>query len=223
MADTFERFGDWLGLPVPPYEIAAIIVLLLYAVQSEIRFGAKARKMIGNASDRGSTIALSLASIVPVVGLVWVVQATVADPKITRPLWFLKYFLWPAQLPEISIVAWTGVWLGMIGLVIRLWSVLTLRNRYTRTLFVQEGHTVEQRGPYRFVRHPGYLGSLLCLNGIALASCSAIVWAASIVATLLAYAYRIRVEDKMLVDAFGQEYEAYRRRVGALIPFARPS
>jgi protein-S-isoprenylcysteine O-methyltransferase len=84
---------------------------------------------------------------------------------------------------------------------------------------VHDGHTVERGGPYRFVRHPGYLGSLLTLNGIALASGSAPVFLLSLAATAAAYAYRIRVEDAMLVARFGASYEAYRREVGALLPF----
>jgi protein-S-isoprenylcysteine O-methyltransferase Ste14 len=63
------------------------------------------------------------------------------------------------------------------------------------------------------------LGSLLCLNGIALASGNAPVLAASLVTTLAAYAYRIRVEDAMLVDSFGAAYEDYRCQVRALVPF----
>jgi hypothetical protein len=78
------------------------------------------------------------------------------------------------------------------------------------------------RGPYRWVRHRGYLGSLLCLNGVALASGNGVALAASLLATLAAYLYRIRAEDAMLVAAFGATYEVYRREVGALIPFLRP-
>ena len=92
------------------------------------------------------------------------------------------------------------------------------RSGYTRTLLVHQGQTVERSGPYRFVRHPGYLGSLLCLNGIAPASGSALVFVASLAATSAAYAYRVRVEDAMLVAAFGESYESYRREVGDSCP-----
>ena len=74
---------------------------------------------------------------------------------------------------------------------------------------------------HRFVRHPGYLGSLLCLNGIAPASGNTFTLLASIAATFAAYAYRIRVEDAMLVAAFGAPYERYRRETGAILPFFR--
>jgi protein-S-isoprenylcysteine O-methyltransferase Ste14 len=86
-------------------------------------------------------------------------------------------------------------------------------------LLVHDDHRVERTGPYAFVRHPGYVGSLFCLNGLALASGSAAAGAVSIVATFASYAYRIRAEDTMLVATFGREYEDYRRHVAALIPF----
>jgi protein-S-isoprenylcysteine O-methyltransferase len=124
-------------------------------------------------------------------------------------------------LPGLPLTAWTGVAIGVLGLGLRLWAVLTLRERYTRTLLVQSDHTVERGGPYRWVRHPGYLGSLLCLNGIALASGNYVTVIASLFATSVAYTYRIMVEDEMLVASLGADYVAYRREVAALFPRRR--
>ena len=185
-----------------PSGIAATIVLVLYALQAEIRFGAKARSMKGGASDRASTIVLSLASMVPVLGFILAMKGRI-----------------PVTLPGMPAVAWVGVAIGTVGFFLRLWSLLVLRERFTRTLLVQEGHEIERSGPYSFIRHPGYLGSLLCLNGIALASGNTLVLIASIVVTCAAYRYRIRVEDAMLVTAFGEAYESYRRSTGALLPW----
>jgi protein-S-isoprenylcysteine O-methyltransferase len=123
-----------------------------------------------------------------------------------------------APLPGMPGIAWLGVGLGVLGLLLRLWAVLVLRERYTRTLLLHEGHAIERGGPYRYVRHPGYLGSLMCLNGIALASGDAFFFLASVAATYAAYSYRIRVEDAMLVAAFGEPYQRYLRETGALIP-----
>ena len=198
---------------LPPYGIGALVVLLLYAIESEIRFGARARSHVTGAPDRGSTIAVSAASVTTLVGFVLAMKSA-AYPWI--PQWFRD-----ASLPGMPAIAWVGVGVGAAGLLLRGWAVFTLRERYTRTLLVHERHVVERRGPYRWVRHPGYLGSLLCLNGIALASGNAIALAASLAATAAAYAYRIRVEDEMLVRTLGEAYAAYRREVAALIPFAR--
>jgi len=119
------------------------------------------------------------------------------------------------------VIEWVGVVFGACGIALRFWAVLTLRERYTRTLLIQQEHSFERGGPYGWVRHPGYLGSLLVLNGIALASGNWIVLFAALIATLSAYAYRIRVEDKMLVAALGDAYAQYRREVGALVPSLR--
>jgi protein-S-isoprenylcysteine O-methyltransferase Ste14 len=188
-------------LALPSYGIAATSLFVLYAVQAEIRFGAKARAMRGGPSDRFSTMALSLAMLVPSLGFIFAMKG-----------------FFPITLPGMPATAWGGVILGTSGFALRLWSLLLLRERFTRTLLVQPGQQIERSGPYRFIRHPGYLGSLLCLNGIGLASGNTLVVVASILITCAAYCYRICVEDAMLVKAFGESYESYRRSTGALIP-----
>jgi protein-S-isoprenylcysteine O-methyltransferase Ste14 len=74
-------------------------------------------------------------------------------------------------------------------------------------------------GPYRLVRHPIYLGLTLLATGDALAFSS---WPAlgvvlsGIVPTL---AWRARAEERLLSRAFGEGYEAYRRRTRMIIPY----
>ena len=193
-----ERF-----LALPSYGIAATLLFVLYAVQAEIRFGAQARATRGGPSDRFSTMALSLAMLVPLLGFILAMKGR-----------------FPVTLPGMPATAWVGVILGASGFALRLWSLLLLRERFTRTLLVQSGHQIERSGPYRFIRHPGYLGSLLCLNGIGVASGNTFVVVASILATGAAYRYRIHVEDAMLIKAFGEAYESYRRSTGALVPWS---
>jgi len=211
MADLLAKFAT-----LPAYGIAALTVLLLYAVQSEIRFGKRARSSRAGAADRGSTLVLSLAALVPVLGLVLALKKNSPGIAALLPPWFNS-----AALPGMPAIAWTGVAAGACGLTLRLWAVLTLRERYSKTLPIQEKHSVERCGPYRWVRHPGYLGSLLTLNGIALASGNWAVLLASLIATVAAYTYRIRIEDKMLVAALGNSYVEYQRRVRPLLPIAR--
>ena len=203
MSDLIHDFTAAIGA-LPAYGIGALLVLLLYTAQAEVRFGAKARSMAAGASDRGSSFVLSFAAAVPVIGFVLAMKGRL-----------------PLPLPGMPAIAWMGVGIGALGSLLRFWAVLTLRERYTRTLLVHEEHTIERGGPYRFVRHPGYLGSLLCLNGVAMGSGNTLALLASLAATFAAYAYRVRVEDAMLVAAFGAPYETYRREVGALLPSFR--
>jgi len=76
MTQVMQRLSDMLGLGLPPYGMAALTVLLLYGIQAEVRFGAKARSHRAGERDRGSTIFLSLASLVPLLGFVLVMKAT---------------------------------------------------------------------------------------------------------------------------------------------------
>ncbi len=201
---------------LPGYGIAALVVLLAYGIQSEIRFGARARTMRTGSADRKSTFAVSVAAAVPVLGFVLAMKASSPSIAALLPRWFRA-----AVSPGLPMVAWLGVAAGTCGIALRLWAVLTLRERYTRTLLIQRDHSIERGGPYRWVRHPGYLGSLLALNGIALASGNWATLLASLVATGAAYRYRIRVEDEMLVAALGDPYAEYRREVGAVLPSFR--
>ena len=211
MNELISRFTS-----LPPYGLAAIAVLLLYAVQAEVRFGQRARTMRAGPADRRSSLVISVAAAVPVIGFVLAMKADTPSFAAVLPVRFRH-----AELPGLPWIAWAGVALGLLGVGLRLWAVLKLRERYTRTLLVHDEHSVERGGPYRWVRHPGYLGSLLTLNGIALASGNWVTLVVSLAATIAAYRYRIGVEDEMLVAAFGETYAAYRREVGALVPLPR--
>ena len=211
MSDLITPFAS-----LPAYGIGGVVVLLLYALESEVRFGARARTIRTGTADRKSTLAVSLCTAVPLLGFALALKAHSPTLAAWLPRWFRT-----AAMPGLPLIAWIGVVLGVIGLGLRLWAVVTLRDRYTRTLLVHDEHTIERGGPYRWVRHPGYLGSLLCLNGIALASGNWMVFVASLAATSIGYRYRIKVEDEMLVRSLGQPYADYRREVRALLPSVR--
>jgi protein-S-isoprenylcysteine O-methyltransferase Ste14 len=214
IASISELAAPFVALP--GYGLAALVVLLLYGVQSEIRFGKRARAMRAGGTDRKSTLAVTVCAAVSVLGFALGIKANSSIPPTYLPLWFRA-----AVLPGLPAIAWLGVALGACGLALRLWAVLQLRERYSKTLFVRDEHAVERGGPYRWLRHPGYLGSLLTLNGVALASGNWVTLLASLVATIAGYRYRIAVEDEMLVAALGEPYATYRREVPALIPGTR--
>lgn len=120
------------------------------------------------------------------------------------------------QLPPA--VAPAGLLVQATGLALRAWSMRTLGGAYTRTLRTESEQDVIDAGPYRFVRHPGYTGSLLTWTGFALASRSAPVVA--VVGTLLGRAYRRRIvaEEQLLLRTL-PGYRDYQRRTKRLVPF----
>jgi protein-S-isoprenylcysteine O-methyltransferase Ste14 len=165
------------------------------------------------ASTRQSGAASSLDTSRDDRGTTRMIVAAYATAVTVAPMVRLR---WPPQLPRAA--APVGVSLEAAGLALRAWSMHTLGRSYSRTLRVEDAqHTVE-RGPYRFVRHPGYAGSLLIWTGFALTSRSLPV--VESVGGLLALAYQRRVAaEEALLRRDLPGYEAYTKRTKRLIPF----
>lgn len=104
------------------------------------------------------------------------------------------------------------------GIALRVWSMRTLGDSYTRTLRTRKRQPLVETGPYRLIRHPGYAGSLLSWTGFALTSRSLPVVAATVALLGRVYRQRIVAEESLLCREL-PEYEGYGRRTRRLIPF----
>jgi protein-S-isoprenylcysteine O-methyltransferase Ste14 len=122
-----------------------------------------------------------------------------------------------AKLP--SAAYYLGIIIMVLGIVIRQWAIAVLGRFFSRTLRVQQGQTVVETGPYRYVRHPSYTGTLIFFVGfgLALQSWGAVLALVPIFA--VAYGYRIHVEEKLLIAELGEAYVSYARRTKRLIPY----
>jgi protein-S-isoprenylcysteine O-methyltransferase Ste14 len=111
-----------------------------------------------------------------------------------------------------------GVALQAGGTALRVWSMRTLGDSYTRTLRTRECQPLVEAGPYRLIRHPGYTGSLLCWIGFALTSRSILVVAA--VTALMGGVYRKRIiAEETLLRRELPGYDGYVQRSRKLVPF----
>ena len=116
-------------------------------------------------------------------------------------------------------VAWIGVGLAFAGLALRWWAMVVLGPFYTRTLITASDQRIIRSGPYRWVRHPGYLGSLITWLGAAAASRNALLILLVLAVLLFAYARRIAAEEMMLAQRLGSDYTEYQRTTWRLLPF----
>jgi len=104
------------------------------------------------------------------------------------------------------------------GLGLRVWATLTLGRYYTGTLMILEDHKVVSEGPYSVVRHPGYLGDILLWSGFGVISSSLVLVVLFPAMFAIVYAYRISVEERMLVRELGDGYVQYQKKTRKIIP-----
>lgn len=135
--------------------------------------------------------------------------------------------VWLSYRPEGHIddagirqtLLWIGLALMATGLALRLWAVRVLARFFTVDVTIREGHQLIRRGPYRLLRHPAYTGSLMTFLGFGLALGN--VWSLLVVMApvTIAFLWRMRVEERVLAEAFPGEYAEYARQTKRLIPF----
>lgn len=79
-------------------------------------------------------------------------------------------------------------------------------------------HRLVKDGLYRHVRHPIYLGEILRNLGIVLILTS--VYGVLLVAIASIFLlFRIGIEEKMLIDVFGDDYKEYQQNTKRIIPY----
>eukprot|EP00163_Fabomonas_tropica_P022692 TRINITY_DN3959_c0_g1_i3.p2 TRINITY_DN3959_c0_g1~~TRINITY_DN3959_c0_g1_i3.p2 ORF type:complete len:148 (+),score=22.07 TRINITY_DN3959_c0_g1_i3:482-925(+) len=125
-------------------------------------------------------------------------------------------FIDPTPLSKCTVQ--TVLALMVLGQVLRFSAMTILNESFARTLRVRKDQTLETRGPYQFVRHPGYAGNMLMFVGNAVVT-SQSLWCIAFVALVFAvvWTHRIEHEEAMLREHFGAQYERYMQRTPARI------
>jgi protein-S-isoprenylcysteine O-methyltransferase Ste14 len=118
-------------------------------------------------------------------------------------------------LPDGARLA--GLLLGLIGAGWTTWTFATLGPNLTDTVAVRESAYLVTTGPYRWVRHPFYVGVALLMTATTLLTDSALVGFLS-AAVLTFLAARTPIEEQRLHARFGDGYRAYAARTGRFWP-----
>ena len=137
--------------------------------------------------------------------------------------------IWSIHRPAFSGMLPGADWLNFIiggvavaaaigSVVLTMNAVKTLGKEWSITARTVEDHKLATKGPYARVRHPIYTGMLgmLIATGMAISHGLALLVAVAVFAigTLI----RVRIEERLLRETFGSQFDDYAQRVPAVIP-----
>ena len=118
------------------------------------------------------------------------------------------YFTLPDEVRIIGIV------LLLVSVICMWWILLNLKNNFNQD---SDSRYLVITGPYKVVRHPMY--TIFIIQSISQAMLSAnVILLSGIIFTFLVMVLRVKFEDEILIEEFGDEYKKYKASKQALIP-----
>jgi len=121
--------------------------------------------------------------------------------------------------PKLFAVRIVGLIMFVVFSWLQVLAYKSLGNSYAQDVVIMKEHKLMTDGIYKFIRHPQYLCQLLSDLGAGLALLSYIVVPVVILIELPLFIMRAALEDRLLKKHFGDEYYAYKKRSGFMIPF----
>jgi len=121
-------------------------------------------------------------------------------------------------VPDSFLTEITGIILTIAGLGFSTWARYHLGKYWSSMVMVKVGHRLIRTGPYRIVRNPIYTGMLIAFVGASIAIGELFAFVALVIGFASIWV-KIKTEEEILTEKFGEEYLQYKRDVKALIPF----
>lgn len=110
--------------------------------------------------------------------------------------------------PSLALWEWLGYFCFPSGVVLRVWALREIGRFYDPGIVVKSDHQMIRTGPYRLLRHPLHIGTLLQISGLAFFSP---VWLAlpAMAASFLICLYLNRIEDHSHSRLLGSSFNSY--------------
>ena len=116
--------------------------------------------------------------------------------------------------------------LRVIGLVVflvfswvQVYAFKSLGENYAQDIVIFKNHELHKKGLYGIIRHPQYLSQILSDMGAAVALLSYVAFPVILLVEIPLFILRARYEDQLLEKHFGDEFKAYKKKTGFMIPF----
>ncbi len=141
--------------------------------------------------------------------------------KILPPTYFLTYIIAAIVLdfllPYFKIIPIPYNFLGLplifVGMALAIWADRLFKKRKTTVKPFEKPSLFITEGPFRFSRHPMYLGFVLTLFGLAFGLGNIVAFLAPVAMFITFELLFIPQEEKSMEKTFGQEYLEYKKRV----------
>lgn len=120
-----------------------------------------------------------------------------------------------------TLPAWAG-WAGVMFIVLALivfWRAhVDLKTNWSPSLEIREKHELITRGIYGYIRHPMYASQWLWVIAQPLLLQNWLAGWLNLFIFIIFYFLRVRAEEKLMIDTFGEQYREYMQKVGAVLP-----
>jgi protein-S-isoprenylcysteine O-methyltransferase Ste14 len=127
-----------------------------------------------------------------------------------------KFGVWS---PANYLLGVIGLLISFCGLIIRWITIIQMKKAFTVDVAINEVHQLKTDGLFKLVRHPSYLGLLMILSGFSLGMVTMVSFIVVTIPVFLVILYRIKVEEKLLFETFGEEYIRYSGSTKKIVPY----
>lgn len=124
-----------------------------------------------------------------------------------------------------KLLSYSGKWLKVTGslllicsTIFTIWSRLVLGKMWSSDAVIKEGHKLHIEGPYSITRHPIYTGILGMLLGSMLMKDFDLAVIVYFISILILLKFKIKNEEKILIETFGEEYLNFKKIIPQLFP-----
>ncbi|MFW9802483.1 MAG: isoprenylcysteine carboxylmethyltransferase family protein [Candidatus Thorarchaeota archaeon] len=146
------------------------------------------------------------------IAISWYGNLIVAALYILDPPWMLwSYMYLPAEIRILGVIS------AAILIPYTYWVGKTLAENYSDRLQIQEEQTLITTGPYGRIRHPIYASAIYFLGALILVSDN-FLFLILLILIIPGIYRRMKKEEGMMIDQFGDEYLDYMNRTGRVFP-----
>lgn len=148
----------------------------------------------------------------------WTLLATIVTYFLVILLMIFSFYSLPTKN---NTVVFMGLFIFFTAIALRFSAIKALKNQWAihvNVINTTESSTLIKSGPYKYIRHPIYLGAILDLIGFAMISNAFIYFFIIFLINTPLYIWRSLYEEKNNIKKFGDEYLKYKKETSFIIP-----